>query len=165
MPSTAERRMRVQAWFGKRQQAVTYDRRAPARLSDTRQQGQSVNGGLDDQRRLVSLTPELSCERIIAKWQRAKRAATLRQSARQLQRSFYESECQGRASSPLISEAASPWHSAPPSSTPRPTDRGALGVQSSSASCASLGLQFHLTTFKRAGRDRRTMVLSETRQA
>lgn len=37
-------------------------------------------------RHSVDLTPELSCERIIPKWQRAKRAATVRQTAHQLQR-------------------------------------------------------------------------------
>jgi hypothetical protein len=37
---------------------------------------------------VICLTPELSCERITPKWQRAERAATVRQIARQLQRSL-----------------------------------------------------------------------------
>jgi hypothetical protein len=37
---------------------------------------------------IVRLTPKFSCERFTTKWQRAKRAAIVRQIARQLQRSL-----------------------------------------------------------------------------
>ena len=46
--------------------------------------GKDSNRG--DEKLVRYLTPKLSCERITTKWQRAKRAATIRQTARQLQR-------------------------------------------------------------------------------
>src|SRR5213593_1879107 len=89
-----------------------------------------------------------------------------RGSAPQLRRTpFYESDCQGETSSPLIARRCSPAQSAPSPDGMRPCGAAGVAGQSSSfASFTSLVLPIHAGRSQALGsRDARTTVLSETR--
>ncbi len=79
---------------------------------------------------------------------------------------FYESDCQGETSSPLIAWRSSPEQSAPSAEGTRPAGASGSAWQSSSASCSSRSVRIRpgrMPALRSRARARRTMVLSETR--
>src|SRR5438876_2470318 len=89
-----------------------------------------------------------------------------RASRPQLKRDpFYESDCQGETSSPLMAWRSSPEQSAPSAERTRPAGASGSAWQSSSASVSSLELPIHTGRSQALGSHARARatVLSETR--